>query len=333
MEAKNQKEKFPKETAGRRMVKNVPVCYPEDEISDIKKILLERAGEFETLNYIYVVDQEKRLRGVFSIKEIFQRPGETKIEDLMERRIIKVGPYTDQERVVILALKNNLKAIPIINKEGHFLGVVPSDIILEILHSEHVEDFLRSVGIRKNGYFPEMLIKTPIGILAKRRLPWLFLGLLGGIFAAQIVNFFETSLEHHLILAAFIPLIVYMADAVGAQSQTLFIRSLAIDQGINLKKYLIKEIKTSFLMALILGILLSLIALIWLTSPLFGLILGISLFLTVIFSSLIAILIPWLLNNLKKDPALSSGPFATIIRDILSLVIYFSVATILLKIF
>ena len=113
----------------------------------------------------------------------------------------------------------------------------------------------------------------------------------------------------------------------------MFIRSLAIDQGINLKKYLVKEIKTSFLMALILGILLSLIALIWFTSPLFGLILGISLFLTVIFSSLIAILIPWLLNNLKKDPALSSGPFATIIRDILSLVIYFSVATLLLKVF
>jgi len=287
MKTKNQKEKFPKESAGRRMVENVPTCYPEEKILDIRKKLLEKAKEFETLNYIYVVDKEKKLVGVFSIKEVFQRPEKTKVEDLMERRIIKVGPYTDQERVVILALKNNLKSIPVVNKEGYFFGAVPSDTILEILHSEHMEDFLRLAGIRKNGYFPEMLIKTPAGILAKRRLPWFFLGLLGGIFAAQIVNFFETSLGHHLILAAFIPLIVYMADAVGAQAQTLFIRSLAIDQGINLKKYLVKEIKTSFLMALILGILLSLIALIWFTSPLFGLILGISLFLTVIFSSLI----------------------------------------------
>ncbi len=172
------------------------------------------------------------------------------------------------------------------------------------------------------------------GILAKERIPWLFFGLFGGIFAAQLVSFFETPLKGHFILAAFIPLMVYMADAVGAQSQTLFIRRLIIDYELNIKKYLFREIKVSFLIALVLGIILSLISLIWFSAPvLIGFILGISLFLTIIFASLIAILIPCLLNFLKKDPAVGAGPVATIIRDVSSLLIYFLIASLLFKLF
>lgn len=324
---------FPSKSAGQRMIKNIPLAFLGETILDVRKRIFDKAGEFETLNYIYVVDKERRLKGVISIKEIFQKREEVKIEDLMERKIIKADPYTDQERVAILALRHNLKAIPVVDKKEEFLGVVPSDVILDILHSEHLEDILKSAGVHNSVYFPAKVIKTPIGLLAKARIPWLIVGLFGGILGAQIVNFFETPMKTHFILAAFIPLIVYMADAVGVQSQTLFIRSLVIDYGLKTREYLVKEFKTSFLIALILGILLSTISLIWSGSFLIGLILGLSLFLTVIFSSLIAICIPWLLNKFKKDPAIGSGPFATIVRDILSLIIYFSVSTLLLKFF
>ena len=159
----------------------------------------------------------------------------------------------------------------------------------------------------------------------------MLLGFFGCLFATQIVKFFEAPLQAHFVLAAFIPLIVYMADAVGTQTEILFIRSLVYR--LDIKKYFLKEIKVSFFIALILGTLLTLISYFWIKLPKIGIILGISLFLTIINAFLLGLLVPYFLNKLKKDPAIASGPVGTIIRDILSLIIYFSVASLLLKIF
>jgi len=324
-------KKLPLESAGRRMIKAVPLAYPESSILDIKNMLFREIKEMETINYIYVIDKERKLMGVFSIKEIFRKPQYTKAKEIMRREIIKVRPYTDQERVAILALKNNLKAVPVVDKEGKFLGVIPSDIILDILHSENIEDFLKTAG------FHGPVQKTLEGsflFLAKVRIPWLILGLFGGIFAAQIVDFFETPLKSHFILAAFIPLIVYISDAVSTQTETLFIRSLVLDSRFGIKKYLFREIKASFLIALVLGGLLSFLSFFWFNSPYFiGIILGVSLLFAIMAAVLIGIFIPWFLEKLKKDPAIGSGPLTTIACDLLSLIIYFSVATLLLKIF
>jgi len=325
--------KYPPDSAGKRMISNVPTALPEERIIDIRKRLFDKAGDFETLNYIYVLNQKNELIGVLSLKDVFQQSEEAVVGELMVKKVVKVRPSTDQERVAILALQHNLKAIPVLNKDNLFLGVVPSDVILEIIHSEAIEDILRFAGIYKRGDVLNKTLKSPVRVSAKIRLPWLIFGLLGGLFAAQVVNFFEGSLKDHFILAAFIPLIVYMADAVGVQSQTLFIRSLALDSRLEIKSYFLKEIKISLVIALILGVLLALIAFLWFGLLNIGVILGISLFLTVICAGIIAVLIPWILKNLKKDPAIGSGPFATIVRDILSLLIYFSIASLLLELF
>lgn len=324
---------YPPESAGRRMINNVPTAVPEEKILDVRKRLFEKAKDFETLNYIYIVGRGGRLTGVLSLKDIFQKPEEGKIEDLITRNVVKVRPHSDQEKVAILALRHNLKSIPVVDKEGIFLGIVPSDVILGILHSENIEDVLRFAGISKRGAALNKTLQFPVSVLTKIRLPWLIFGLFGGLFAAQIVTFFEGSLKIHFVLAAFIPLIVYMADAVGVQAQTLFIRSLALDSRLDIRKYFLKEIKISFVIALILGFLLALISFLWIGLLSIGIILGVSLFLTVICACLIAVLVPWLLQSLKKDPAIGSGPFATIVRDVLTLAIYFSVASLMLRIF
>lgn len=324
------KPSYPSESAGRRMVDNVPMALSGERISHIRKRLFEKGEDFETLNYIYILDKDNKLIGVLSLKAVFQKSEEAKIEDLMVKGPVTVRPSTDQERVAILALKHNLKAIPVVNKENIFLGVVPSDVILEILHAENVEDMLRFAGISKRN---TVLTKVPVSIMAKLRLPWLIFGLLGGLLAAQIVSFFEDALTVHFVLAAFIPLIVYMADAVGVQAQTLFIRNLALDSRLDIRNYFFKEIKISLIIALILGGLLAVISFLWFDLLAIGIILGLSLFLTVVCACLIAILIPWLLQNLKKDPAIGSGPFATILRDVLSLLVYFSIASVLLQLF
>ncbi len=324
-------KKFPNESAGGKMIKAVPIAYSEQRILDVKNMLFEKMKELETINYIYVINKKEELIGVFSVKEIFRSPEQTKVREIMEKNIIKVRPHTDQEKIAISALENNLKSIPVVDKNNKFLGVIPSDIILDILHSENIEDFLKMVGINSP---LQKISKGSSLFLAKIRIPWLALGLLGGIFAAKIVDFFETPLKAHFILAAFIPLIVYTADAVGTQTETLFIRSLVIDSRFGVGRYLLREIKTGLIMGLFLGLLISLISVFWFSSPYFiGLILGISLFFTILVSILIGVFIPWLLQKFKKDPAIGSGPFGTIIRDILSLVIYFLITVFLLRLF
>jgi len=328
-----EKTKYPPQSAGRRMVENVPVAFSEEIVLDVRERIFQKAEEFATLNYIYVIDRENKLTGIFSLKEILQKPPETKIENLMTREIIKAYADTDQEKVAILALKHHLKAIPIVDRENKFLGAVPSDIILDILHAEHIEDILRSVGVHNGVYFPAQMRKAPVGVLAKTRIPWLLFGLLGGIFAAQITHFFETPLSYHFALIAFLPLMVYIADAVGTQTQTLIARNLALDFEFSFKKYFLKEIKVSILIALTLGIFLSVFALLWYKLPYLGLILGISLVFTVITAIFVGTTIPYLLHKFKHDPAIGSGPFATIITDICSLVIYFLVTTLLIAVF
>jgi len=326
MKSKN----YPIKTAIRKMVKVVPTVPPNWKMVDVRKMLFNQIRKLDTINYIYVVGKDKKLVGVFSIKEVFRREDGAKVDLLMDKNVVSVRPYTDQERIAVLALKNNLKAVPVVDKKGKFLGVVPSDTILNILHSEDVEDFLRMAGIRSS--FQKILKGSPF-YLAKVRIPWLVLGLFGGILAAKITTFFETPLKDYFVLTSFIPLMLYLSSATGTQTETLFIRNLVIDDKPNFLKYLLREVLAGFLMALALGCLLFLVAIFGLGVSLsVGIILAISLFLTMIMAILVGLTIPFFLYKIKKDPAIGTGPFATILRDILSLVIYFSISISLIKI-
>jgi magnesium transporter len=142
--------------------------------------------------------------------------------------------------------------------------------------------------------------------------------------------FFEGSLQEQLMLAAFIPAVVYIADAVGAQTQTIFVRSLALTQTLNVKKYILRESKVAFFLSGLLGFLSFLVVFVWLGLVKLGLVLGLAIGLTILMASGIGLLFPWLLQKLKYDPAIASGPFATVVRDITSLLVYFTVAMLLL---
>lgn len=326
MKSKN----YPTKTAIRKMIKVVPVVFSNSKISDVRKMLFSQIRDIDTINYIYVIDKSKKLIGVFSIKEVFRREDNAKVSVLMDKDVVSVRPYTDQERVAVLALKNNLKAVPVVDKKGKFLGVVSSDTILNILHSENVEDFLKMAGIRSSF---QKISKGSCFYLAKVRIPWLILGLLGGILAARITVFFETPLKDYFVLTSFIPLMLYLSSATGTQTETLFIRSLVINDKPNFLKYLLKEIATGILMALVLAVLLFLISVVGLKASLtIGLILSLSLSLAILMAVLVGLIIPFSLYRLKKDPAIGTGPFATILRDILSLIIYFSISIFLLNI-
>ncbi|MEK7508284.1 MAG: magnesium transporter [Patescibacteria group bacterium] len=316
--------------AGNRMVQTVPTVRPNETIAEVERVLVERAKDFETINYIYITDEENRLLGVLSLKEVFRAPKNLAVRNLMKTKPVTAGFGTRPEKIANLALKYNLKAVPITDKDNRLLGVVPSDVILKILHEEHSKYVMRSAGVVFSRGQTKDIISASAILYTCKRVPWLVVGLAGGVAAAFMVNAFEDAIKEMLTLTAFIPAIVYMADAVGSQTQTIFIRSLAVDHSLGMKKYITREIIAGLAIATFLSLLISAISFVWWKPAILGAILGISFFVTIITAIAVALLLPWIFLRAKIDPAIASGPFATVIRDILSLIIYLSVASVMI---
>lgn len=285
---------------------------------------------FVTINYIYVVDSGKKLLGVLSVKELHRAdPGELVGNICKKTSLITVHPNIHQERVAYLALKNNIKAIPVVQRDNTFLGSIPSDTILGILYKETHEDILRLAGIRHPKALAANILETSLFTFYRHRVPWLFLGLLGGLLAARVIGLFEDTLRENVILAAFIPLIVYMSDAVGTQTEAWVIRDIAIEHTQPFRKYFLRHLIVTAMIACSFGI-----ALFLMSTALYeyrmGLVLGLSLTAAITSSVLTGLIVPFIFSRLHLDPADPSGPIGTILQDILSIIAYFLIASFLL---
>ncbi len=307
----------------------VPIVKPGATAKEVEKMLRDQANQFATINYIYIVSPKHELVGVLSVQELFHlKPGDT-VNEFIGREIITARIHSRCERVAELALKHQIKAVPVLSREHRFLGVVPSDKIFEILNIEHTKDILHLVGVTHKEGEGVLLEGSPF-LHFKRRLPWLILGLLGGVLAAAVVGSFEDILAEQLILAAFIPAMVYIADAVGTQTEMLFVRALSLNQNLSVGKYFMREIIISSLLGVVLGGLIFAVSYLWIQSFIVSSILAISILLNVVATVFIAIILPWLVKLRGFDPAVASGPLATVMCDIMSLCIYLLVASALL---
>lgn len=315
-----------KNEIGRYATLDVPTTTPKLTISQIREKIFNKINDYETINYVYVVKNNK-LKGVFSIKELVRAKPSQAATEVMIKNLVAVRAHTYRERAVNLALEHSLKALPVVDKNNNFLGVVPSDDLLEILHQEWRDYFLQSAGMLVSGTTVDNTLTMSIFKSFWHRAPWIVIGLFGGIFAARIVDGFETTLEANLILAAFIPLIVYISDAVGTQTQTLLVRDLALQPNLPLIKYTLKQTLIATLLALLCGGIVALVVSIAWEASYMSFVIGVSTFAAIVSSTFIAISIPYLLYKLKQDPATGSGPFATIIQDLTSIIIYFAIAT------
>jgi magnesium transporter len=231
---------------------------------------------------------------------------------------------TDQEHAAHLALAQSIKAVPVLNDDGTFFGVIPSDTILRILREEQTEDLMRFAGISYAA--DDRIAKFTLREHVSTRLPWLIVGLVGGLGAAFVVEHFDALLATEIALAAFIPAIVYIADAVGSQTQMVYVRSLVQKQQSSITKVLGREVTIALVVGLILGLLIGSVTYLWFGTIALPLTLGLAVFATVLFSVIVAVLLPWSFNRYGQDPALATGPLATVIRDISSLLIYFFIA-------
>ncbi|MBU0530949.1 MAG: magnesium transporter [Candidatus Uhrbacteria bacterium] len=320
---------LPKNAVGHDLLEHIPTATADMSVAAMIEELVKEAKTWDTINYIYVVSSKRRPIGVISIKELLRAPKRKKLKDVACANVVVVHPHTQKERAAMLAIKNDIKQVPVVDKSKRLVGVFGSDAVTDTLHERNVEDILRFSGVTPITGHIHTLLTAKVSSLIQMRAPWLVIGLAGGIAATFVIGYFEETLADILALAFFIPVVVYMGDAVGHQTQLIFIRSLGVED-FTISGYLWRELMVDFVIGIACAIALVVLVLLWLQLPVAAAIVGITMFLNILKSGVIAIGVPLMLYKSKRDPALGSGPFTTTVQDLLSIFIYFAIASLFL---
>jgi len=322
---------YPEDSAGILMYTDVFTLHEETKAKDAIAALQDQE-EAEMVFYLYAVDDNGRLNGVVSLRDLVTTSSDTMLKDLMSIKVHAVRPETDQEEVARIVSQYNFLAVPVVDGDEKLLGIVTVDDVLDVIREEATEDFLQMVGAGKDR---EILLKSSWEN-ARMRLPWLFASWVGGIGAAFIIGVFDNILESTIALAAFIPVIMGMGGNIGTQSSTIIVRGLATGRvGFeNSTKILFKEIRVGLILGILYGILLGIFAIFRFldVSPLLGVVVGLSICLSMIIATTIGSMVPLILNRFDIDPAIATGPFVTTAIDILGVTLYFLIAESLLVI-
>ncbi|RJX38929.1 magnesium transporter [Paenibacillus pinisoli] len=316
------------ETAGRIMTNRYVWIPSHYNVRDTVDKLKDFAEIAESINYLYVVDEKKKLIGVVSYRDLILADIGDQITDIMYERVISVPADMDQEEVARQIERYNFLAIPVVEEDGVLVGIVTVDDIIDVVIREASEDIAKLSASGKSIDFD-----TKAHVAAYRRLPWLILLLLIGIISGTIISRFEETLDKVVALAFFMPMIAGMTGNTGTQSLAVVVRGLTtkeVTSGV-VRRLVWRELMVGLMIGGICGVLISVIAYIWQGSPILGLVVGGSLVMTLIIGTLAGTVIPLLLYKLKVDPAVASGPLITTLNDILSLLIYFGIATAFLE--
>jgi magnesium transporter len=233
-----------------------------------------------------------------------------------------VLPETDQEHVASRAIAHGLAAMPVVDRAHRLLGVVPAQALLEVLRHEHVEDLHRLAGIRRETVRARTAIEAPPLRRVRDRLPWLLVGLAGSAVATMTMAQFEAALGRQLAIAFFVPALVYLADAIGTQTEAIVVRGLSLSHA-SLGHLLGGELRTGLLLGATLGGLAFLGTWLVFGDVQLAAAVAAGLIGAAAVATTIGLVFPWALARLGRDPAYGSGPLATIIQDVLTLVIYF----------
>jgi magnesium transporter len=308
------------ETASQHVVARVPVARVEDTVATVRAHLPGQA--YDCTEAVYVLDDAHRLQGLLPLAELLAARGEQQIGEVMLADPPRVHPAEDQERIAVLALSHGVAAIPVVDEHGRFLGVVPPQALIGILRREHLEDLHRLAGILHETNHAYEAMEAAPGRRVRSRLPWLLVGLFGSTVATAVMAAFESVLERRVAVAFFVPAIVYLADAIGTQTEAIVIRFLSLRHA-PLRHLLLGELTTGLLIGVCLGLLSFPAVLLGFGDTRLALAVSFAVVVAGTCAAALGLLFPWLLSWAGKDPAFGSGPVATIIQDVLSLLVYF----------
>ncbi len=319
---------FPEDTAGGIMGLEFVAVKADVTLQNAIETIREKKEEVENLYYLWVVDDFEKLAGFISLKDLLLEPPSKKVSEIMDPEVISVNTLADQEDVIFLVKKYDLVSIPVVDEQYRLRGRITHDDIIDVIEEEVDEDISLMAGVIDEEMTEESTIK-----ISKARLPWLIMGLFGGILAAFVINHFESSLERIIALSFFFPAIMAMGGNTGTQAATVVVRGLATGDVslVHAGKRLFREMRVALINGIICGAILGLIVGIWLSNPALGLIVATSLVMIVIISGFVGAAVPMALKRLNIDPALGTGPFVTTSNDILGLFIYLGLVTLFLR--
>lgn len=271
---------------------------------------------------VCVVDDHGVLVGLVGTGDLIVADPATAVGALARRDLPRVLPSTDREQMVSLALEHGLTTVPVVNDDGRLLGVAHAATLMQILRREHVEDLHRLAGIAREDSQAVRALEDPPLRRARHRLPWLLVGFGGSVVATFVVARFETALAAMPAIAFFVPGLVYLADAIGTQSEAVAVRGLSLSR-VGLARLLGGELRTGLLIGLVLA--LAAWPLVWLAfgDAAIAAAVGLALAGASALATVLGLMLPWALARAGTDPAYGSGPLATILQDVLTLLIYF----------
>jgi magnesium transporter len=310
------------EIAGELVAEEVPTCAPGDRAAEVRGAMAGR--RFESLDAVAVVEGD-RLVGLVRMVDLVAAEDDDRVADLMDADPPRIGPGTDQEVAAWRAVRHHEGTMAVVDDDDRFLGLIPPYRLLGVLLREHDEDMARLGGFLAGSESARVTSVESVRRRVWHRLPWLLIGLVGALLAAVIVGRFEEQLSENVLLALFIPGIVYMADAVGTQTETLLIRGLSVGGGIG--RVAVRELLTGLIVGAILSVVFLAVGLLAWDDPDVIVAVALAIFAACAVATGVAMALPTLFHAMGIDPAFGSGPLATVIQDLLSILIYFTIAS------
>jgi magnesium transporter len=318
---------YAEDTAGRIMI---PEFFALPRRTLVREAIdaIHEARDVEMIFYLYVVDEDRRLVGVTSLRQLLLAGPEQTLDDVMTRSVIKVSTDTDQEELAELANRYDLLAIPVVDHDNRLVGIVTVDDIMDVVIEEAEEDLFKMVGTSDDELYQERSWRV-----AAIRLPWLLANLLGGVATGLLFSRFQVSMKEALFLITFVPVIMGMGGNIGAQTSTITVRNLATGRvairGRTLG-YLWQQLKIGGILGVVCALLVTLAAYLVEANPAYAAVVGLSLFLAILVASTSGTLVPLAFERLGIDPAVAAGPLVTTSNDITGILIYFALASALI---
>ncbi|TDQ42146.1 magnesium transporter [Aureibacillus halotolerans] len=319
---------YEEKTAGSLMTTEYVAVRVGQTVLEAMAVLKQKAPDAETIYYVYVLNDMQKLLGVLSLRSLIVSADDTLVDDILNARVLSVGVGDDQEDVAKRFKDYDLLAVPVVDVQHRLLGIITVDDIVDVIEEEASDDYakLAAAGDARTA-------ERSSWESAKKRLPWLVILLFLGMLTATLIGQFETTLDKVAVLAIFIPMIAGMAGNTGTQALAVAVRKLATGEAgeESTGKLIVREAGTGIITGSVCGVLIFAIVSIWQGNMALGLLVGSSIFITLIAATLAGALVPLLMHRLKIDPAVASGPFITTINDLLSILIYFGAAQLFLS--
>ncbi|MGM9923945.1 MAG: magnesium transporter [Bacillus sp. (in: firmicutes)] len=315
-------------TAGSIMTTEFIAISANQTVRSAMYILKNEAPQAETIYYVYVIDEDKKLVGVISLRDLIVADDDTMISEIMNDRVVSVSVSDDQEEVARMMKDYNFLAVPVVDFQEHLLGIITVDDIMDVMDEEASDDYSKLAGISDL----DKVDRNPFGA-AKKRLPWLVLLLFLGLFTASLMARFEETLSQKAVLAVFIPLIAGIAGNSGTQALAVAVRGIATGDLEEESKWrlIIREAGTGLITGASCGVVITIIVYVWKGDLMLGCLVGLTVLTTLIVATLAGSVVPLLMHKLNIDPAVASGPFITTINDIISILIYLGMATLFMS--